>query len=166
MPYGRKLGLIDDATYGLFLEKTARVQSAIAFLEGTSATLPSGERISLKAWLKMPENSWPAVLEYGQFRERLSDDEMKYVESEVKYEGYILKQEREIERMTRLGRMTIPADMDFGEVSGLTREAAEKLRKFRPATLGEAKKIPGVTPAAVMNILAHLSAKKEGRGAS
>jgi len=164
MPYGKKLGLIDDETYERFLEKKKRIRRVFSFLEGAKTVLPSGEKISLKTLLKKPEISWPAVLEYGKFRESLTNDEIKYVESEVKYEGYILKQEKEISRMMRLDRMKIPGNMDYGSIPGLTREAIEKLGKARPATLGEAKKIPGMTPAAVMNVFIHLNVKNEGRG--
>ncbi|MBN2199783.1 MAG: tRNA uridine-5-carboxymethylaminomethyl(34) synthesis enzyme MnmG [Candidatus Aminicenantes bacterium] len=163
MPYGKKLGLIDEETYGRFLEKKERIRGVFSFLRNTKTVLPSGEKTTLKELLKKPEISWPAVLEYGKFRDGLSDDEIRYVESEVKYEGYIAKQEREISRMMRLDRMKIPENLDYSSIPGLTREAIEKLGKIRPATFGEVKKIPGMTPAAVMNIFVHINAKNEGR---
>lgn len=164
MPHGRKLGLIDESLFQEFLSKKERLRKAFVFLTRTKAALPSGDKTTLKDMLKKPEFSWRDVLEYGKFQEGLSEDEIKYIESEVKYEGYIIRQEREIIQMMRLDRMKIPAGLDFRAVSGLSREAAEKLEKTRPETLGEAKRMPGMTPAAVMNIFAHLNAKKEEKG--
>ncbi|MBM3297673.1 MAG: tRNA uridine-5-carboxymethylaminomethyl(34) synthesis enzyme MnmG [Candidatus Aminicenantes bacterium] len=164
MPYGRKLGLIDESLFLEFLSKKERLRKAFVFINRTKASLPSGEKATLKDMLKKPEFSWRDVLEYGKFQESLSEDEIKYIESEVKYEGYIIRQEREIAQMMRFDRMKIPAGLDFRAVSGLSREAAEKLEKTRPETLGEAKRMPGMTPAAVMNLFAHLNAKKEEKG--
>jgi len=164
MPYGRKLGLIDEALFLEFLSKKERLRKAFVFINRTKASLPSGEKAALKDMLKKPEFSWRDVLEYGKFQESLSEDEIKYIESEVKYEGYIIQQEREIAQMMRFDRMKIPAGLDFRAVSGLSREAAEKMEKTRPQTLGEAKRMPGMTPAAVMNLFAHLNAKKEEKG--
>lgn len=164
MPYGRKLGLIDESLFLEFLSKKERLRKAFVFINRTKASLPSGEKATLKDMLKKPEFSWRDVLEYGKFQESLSEDEIKYIESEVKYEGYIIQQEREIAQMMRFDRMKIPAGLDFRAVSGLSREAAEKLEKTRPETLGEAKRMPGMTPAAVMNLFAHLNAKKEEKG--
>ncbi|MBE0711774.1 MAG: hypothetical protein IH583_05270, partial [Candidatus Aminicenantes bacterium] len=86
----------------------------------------------------------------------LSDEDCRHIESETKYEGYIKKQEREIAKSVRSGSMKIPVGVDFRKASGLTREAIEKLEKMRPATLGEARKIPGMTPAAVQNLSLYL----------
>ncbi|OGD22488.1 MAG: tRNA uridine-5-carboxymethylaminomethyl(34) synthesis enzyme MnmG [Candidatus Aminicenantes bacterium RBG_13_59_9] len=166
MPYGRQLGLIDEKTFQAFQEKKARVHNALSFLGNAKTASPTGDKISLRTMLKKPEMSWRGVLEYGKFEETLSDDEVRFIESEVKYEGYIRKQEREIDQMMRLDRMKIPENMDYQAVSGLSREAVEKLDKARPDTLGEVKRIPGMTPAAVMNVFAHLNLRKKARGGS
>jgi tRNA uridine 5-carboxymethylaminomethyl modification enzyme len=92
----------------------------------------------------------------------LSDEECRHIESEIKYEGYIKKQEREIAKSLRSDSMKIPLSVDFRKVSGLTREVIEKFEKKRPATLGEARKMPGMTPAAVqnLNIFLEIQAKR------
>jgi tRNA uridine 5-carboxymethylaminomethyl modification enzyme len=76
-------------------------------------------------------------------------NELKSVETEIKYEGYLLQQQRAIERLKKAEQRTIPEWFDYGTVSGLSREMQEKLIKVRPRTLGHASRIPGVTPAAV-----------------
>jgi tRNA uridine 5-carboxymethylaminomethyl modification enzyme len=91
----------------------------------------------------------------------LSDEECRHIESETKYEGYIKKQEREIAKSVRSDSMKIPVSVDFRKVSGLTREAIEKFEKKRPVTLGEARKIPGMTPAAVQNLSFYLEIQRK-----
>jgi tRNA uridine 5-carboxymethylaminomethyl modification enzyme len=103
------------------------------------------------------------VLEYGKFSEFLNDEEMRAIESEVKYEGYLKRQKKEISKLSRSDRMKLPASLDLGKVSGLTREAFEKLKKYRPRTIGEAKRIPGLTPAALFNLSVFVDAERRRR---
>ncbi len=161
MPYGRSFGLIDDDTYGRFTEKKAKIGRVMAFLDTTKATMPEGEVFTLRSLLKKPEITFQNMLEYGKFDEPLTGDEIRHIESEVKYEGYIKRQDKEISQMMRIDRMKIPDGLNFRAISGLTREAVEMLERTRPATLGDIKNIPGVTPAAVMNIFVHLNLAKK-----
>ena len=165
MPYGHDFGLIDDQTYGQFLKKMEKISRAMIFLDKTKASLPSGENPTLKSLLKKPEISFQNVLEYGKFDEPLSGDEIRHIESEVKYEGYIQIQEKEINQMRKIDRMKIPGGLNFQSIAGLTKEAVEKLEKARPATLGDIKRMPGMTPAAVMNIFVHLNLAKKAESA-
>ena len=165
MPYGHDFGLIDDQTYGQFLEKKEKISRAMIFLDKTKASLPSGENPTLKSLLKKPEISFQNVLEYSKFDEPLTGDEIRHIESEVKYEGYIQKQEKEISQMRKIDRMKIPNGLDFQSIAGLTKEAVEKLEKARPATLGDIKRMPGMTPAAVMNVFVHLNLAKKAESA-
>ena len=139
-----------------------------AYLKVTRRKLGSGETSTLFDLMKKPGIGVKDVLKYGHPPEELSYEEERFIESEAKYEGYIRKQEREIVKAGRADSMKIPAGIDFRSVSGLTREAVEKLSERRPATLGEARKIPGITPAAVQNIGLHLEiqTKKGARKAS
>jgi tRNA uridine 5-carboxymethylaminomethyl modification enzyme len=121
--------------------------------------------VTLFEYLKKPDISLKNVLEYGKFPGALSDEESRYIESETKYEGYIRKQERQIAKAMRSDTMKIPLSVDFRLVSGLTREAVEKFEKKRPATLGEARKIPGMTPAAIQNLGLYLEIQRK-KGAS
>jgi tRNA uridine 5-carboxymethylaminomethyl modification enzyme len=104
------------------------------------------------------------VLEYSRFPGFLSEDESRYIESETKYAGYIRKQGKEISKALRMDATRIPGGLDFRGIPGLTREAAERCEKLKPATLGEARKIPGMTPAAVQNIGLYLEVKRKRGG--
>ena len=79
------------------------------------------------------------------------------VEIEIKYEGYIKRQQAQIDEMRRLEKKLIPTDMDYREISGLRLEAAEKLAKIRPASIGQASRISGVSPADISVLLIHLA---------
>ncbi len=152
MGHGRELGLIPDALWAGFREKQDRIERASVFLRKTRIKTDSGDRVTLAEHLKKPEIGLRDVLEWGKFPGGLSEEEARFLESETKYEGYIRKQEREIAKAVRTDSLKIPGGFDFGRVPGLTREVTEKLEKRRPSSLGEARKIPGVTPAAVQNV--------------
>jgi tRNA uridine 5-carboxymethylaminomethyl modification enzyme len=152
MGYGRALGLIPDETWNDYQEKMKHIGEATAYLKRNTLKNEAGDRVSMLEYLKKPEIELKDVLKYGQHPVVLNHEETRFIESETKYAGYIRKQEREIAKAARTDSMRIPSDMDFRGVSGLTREAVEKLEKTRPQTLGEARKIPGMTPAAVQNI--------------
>ena len=156
--YGRKYGLVDEKDYSAFLAKQQKLQRLFIFLGKEKWTAEDKTRISLKEWLKKPHVSLRSVLEYRKFPEPLTDEEMRYTEAEIKYEGYLRRQEKEVERIRKLDRTKIPERISFGEVPGLTREVVEKLRKTRPGTIGQAKRIPGMTPAAVVNLSLYLKA--------
>ena len=163
MEYGRELGLVPDNTWKEYQEKRDRVESVFLFLRTNRLKSATGDNVTLFEHLKKPEIGLESVLEYGKFPGALSDEECRYIESEIKYEGYIKKQEREIAKSVRSDSMRIPVSVDFRKVSGLTREAIEKFERKRPATLGEARKMPGMTPAAVQNLSLYLEiqAKRE-----
>ena len=92
------------------------------------------------------------LMETNRLPEILTGEEIRHIESEVKYEGYIKKQEKEIARLKKTDRIKIPKNIEFVNIPGLTREVAEKLERMQPKTIGEAKKIPGITPAAIINL--------------
>ncbi len=95
-------------------------------------------------------------------------NELKSVETEIKYEGYLLQQQRAIERLKKAEQHTIPPWFDYGSVSGLSREIQETLIKIRPRTLGHASRIPGVTPAAVslVHVFIEIQAKRREQAAA
>jgi len=164
MGYGHRFGLIPAAVYRRFLKKQEKVNRVLCFLQRETARTESGERIPLKDLLKKPEVRLENVLEYTKIEEDLSDEERRFIESEVKYEGYLKKQEREIERMARIDGERIPSGFPFHQIPGLTKEAAEKLKARAPRTIGEAKKIPGITPASLLNLHIHLHRSKKQKG--
>ncbi len=156
MGYGRELGLVPDDVWREWQKKADRIETALAWLRKTRFKDASGDRPTLFEHLKKPEITFDDVLRYGRLPETLGREDVRFIESEVKYEGYIRKQEKDVAKARRTDSMRIPGDLDFRLVSGLTREAVEKLEKNRPATLGDARRIPGLTPAAVQNVGLHL----------
>jgi tRNA uridine 5-carboxymethylaminomethyl modification enzyme len=164
--YGLEMGLIEKEDFQAYLEKQAKLKRAFTFLRENKIRLDNKDRISLQDWLKKPHVRIENVLKYTKFPVCLSDEEMRAVESEIKYEGYVKRQEKEIARMRKMDRVRIPEGLSFREIPGLTREAVEKLEDFRPKSVGQAKRIPGMTPAAIVNMSLFLKArarKKSGK---
>ena len=166
-PHGHDLGLVNDGDWQEYLKKKARTEKTIEFLKKEKTKNEAGNSVSLRDSLKRPDSSLRHVLECRRPPEDLTGEDERFIESEVKYEGYVRKQEREIAKTARTDLMKIPPKLDFQLVAGLTREAVEKLGELRPGTLGEARRIPGMTPAAIQNLALHLEIqrKKAGRRA-
>jgi tRNA uridine 5-carboxymethylaminomethyl modification enzyme len=140
-PVGRRVGLVTDERWDLFSRKQLQKERLTAALQGHR----HGQ------WLRRPESS---IGEIGAWvRETLGEEPVRgllgTVETEIKYNGYIAQQERQIERMKDAERRCIPGAFGFGGIPGLSREVCEKLERVRPETLGQAARIPGVTPAAI-----------------
>ena len=95
-------------------------------------------------------------------------NELKSVETEIKYEGYLLQQQRAMDRLKKSEQHAIPEWFDYHSVSGLSREMQEKLTKIRPRTIGQASRIPGVTPAAVslVNVFIEIQARRRNQAVS
>jgi tRNA uridine 5-carboxymethylaminomethyl modification enzyme len=148
-PIGRRVGLVTDERWQLFERKRAqkaRLSSAL-------------ERHKYGQWLKRPEAT---ILEISSWVQEILGDTPLHgvtatVETEAKYSGYIGQQTRQIERLKDSERRPIPGDFTFGGIPGLSREVQDKLERVRPATLGQAARIPGVTPAAVAILDVYLS---------
>ncbi|HEK86436.1 MAG: tRNA uridine-5-carboxymethylaminomethyl(34) synthesis enzyme MnmG [Candidatus Saccharicenans sp.] len=156
MPYGYKLGLIEQADYEKFLKKQERTQKVIEFLNEEKIQRENNELIPLVNYLRKPEINLEAIEKIIKLPLELSREEKRFVESEIKYEGYIKKQEKEISKLMKLDSLILPENLNLKEIPGLTKEIIEKMEKFRPRTMGEVKKISGITPAAVYNIYLYL----------
>jgi tRNA uridine 5-carboxymethylaminomethyl modification enzyme len=155
-PSGFKLGLIEARDYQDFLEKKARIAAAFSRLQSEKIKRDQ-TRITLKDYLKKPEVRFKNVLEYTKFEPALKDEDIRHIEAEVKYEGYLKKQAKEIRRILKSRREKIPENIPYDKVPGLTREVMELLGKRRPGTIGEAASLKGMTPAAVTNIQTYLA---------
>ena len=158
--YGYKLGLISEEEYQAYLKKQEKIKKIMTFLQAQEVKTEKNEKISLKKLLKKPEVKLKNVIKYEKFLLPLSEEEIRHIESEVKYEGYLKKQAREIARIRKNARIKIPQEINYQKVPGLTREAVEKLEKYKPKTLEEAGNIAGITPAAVQNIHVFLKLQK------
>jgi tRNA uridine 5-carboxymethylaminomethyl modification enzyme len=163
MPYGHSLGLIPDNDFRRFLAKQERIKKVMCFLEHEKVLSEKGGKITLKDLLKKPEAKIENVIEYIPSKMMLSHEEKKFLESEIKYEGYLKKQEKEIARIKRIDNEKIPSDISYQLVPGLTAEQVEKLNKYTPQTIGEAKKIPGMTPASIINLHIAIGLQKKAK---
>jgi tRNA uridine 5-carboxymethylaminomethyl modification enzyme len=158
--YGYNYGLIKEKDYEAYQKKQERIEKAMHFLQKERIITENKEKLRLKDLLKKPEVKFKNVVEYKKFNGLLTDEEIRHVESEVKYEGYLKKQEKEIARIAKIEGEKIPEKINFRKIPGLTGEVMEKLEEIRPQTIGEAKKIPGITPAAALNLHIYLSIQK------
>jgi tRNA uridine 5-carboxymethylaminomethyl modification enzyme len=181
-PYGRRLGLISDAAWSEYEAKQARavaLEKILATQKATGGDWPAGQTWSQV--LRRPEVTietiWPVLREQLRdpiFAPWLSEfghehlaaktrNELKTVETEIKYSGYLDQQKKAIDKLKKAEERGIPSWFDYTQVSGLSREMQEKLTRVRPATLGQASRIPGVTPAALslVNVYIEIQAKRQ-----
>jgi tRNA uridine 5-carboxymethylaminomethyl modification enzyme len=158
-PVGRRVGLVTDERWALFQKKQHQKQMLRRLIQSEPSDTTGEGRNSLAVWLKRPEAS------IQQFRERLSHvlgepllrEVLTSIETELKYEGYIIQQEKQIQRLKDAERRPIPAGFVFSGLPGLSREIRDKLERVRPINLGQAARIPGVTPAAIAVLDVYLS---------
>jgi tRNA uridine 5-carboxymethylaminomethyl modification enzyme len=122
---------------------------------------PLSEPVTLAEFLRRPEIGYENILELAPPQARLNRNEAEQVEIEVKYAGYVERQEKQIERFRQLECLRIPETLDFARVYGLSCEAREKLSELKPVSLGQASRIPGITPASVTALWIHLK-KRHG----
>jgi tRNA uridine 5-carboxymethylaminomethyl modification enzyme len=176
-PLGRGLGLVDDERWAFFESKQRACEQEIARLEAVRlrpADVPAewAARVlqgpltrdaSALELLRRPGVGYEALLEIAGPRASLpcEDDRLPaqvrtQVEVRARYAGYIERQQEEIERTRRHEETALPPDLDYAQLTGLSHEVRQKLAEARPATLGQASRLPGVTPAAVSILLVHL----------
>jgi tRNA uridine 5-carboxymethylaminomethyl modification enzyme len=151
-PVGRRAGLVSEERWQQFTRKQQQKDRLVAALQKSRH----------ETWLKRTESR---IDEIGAWvREVLGEEPVRgllmTVETETKYDGYISQQRRQIDRLKNSDARSIPATFQFAELPGLSREIREKLERVRPATLGQAARIPGVTPAAVAVLDVYLTATR------
>ena len=171
---GHDIGLVSDEEYEHLLKKVDDIQSEIKRLEKTvigvngqaqtflekygSTLLKSG--ITLAELVKRPELDYDKLEELDEDRPRLPDDVREQVNIEIKYEGYIKRQMQQVASFRKLEDKKLPEDFDYSEVNSLRREAVQKLNKVQPATIGQASRISGVSPADISVLLVHFTRKQ------
>jgi tRNA uridine 5-carboxymethylaminomethyl modification enzyme len=150
---GREAGLVDDERWEQFVARKGRFDRNLAVLDKTVVRTPSGDRVAAFQLLRQPEIRLEQLAASGQVSldvsEASADVDLMSVETVVKYAGYLRRQEVDIERARKDERRRIPPDFPFDRVPGLSREVMHRLTQVRPDTLGQALRIPGITPAAV-----------------
>jgi tRNA uridine 5-carboxymethylaminomethyl modification enzyme len=187
-PKGRELGLVDDERWGLFEAKARLTELEVGRLsarrvKAADVSAAWAERVlggplardgSAFELLRRPEVSYDALIEIAgdpvwcapdavALDDRLAAQVRTQVEVRARYAGYIERQQEEIERARRNEETALPADLDYGALAGLSHEVRQKLSESRPLTVGQAGRIPGVTPAAVSILLVHLKKRSPGR---
>ena len=110
--------------------------------------------------IRRPELRYETVEELDPERPQLPDDVKEQVEIQIKYDGYIRRQLMQVEKAQKMEEKKLPADIDYNEITGLRIEARQKLDKVKPASIGQASRIAGVTPADVSVLLIYLTQKK------
>jgi len=156
-PLGRQIGLVSESTFSRFQSKQERLKRLMDHLNGARVQVEAG-KISAAQALKRPEVKIEAFLDSapGDLREQLSWEEGKAVETSIKYEGYLKQQTTEIDKMRKAESRKIPLEFEYHAIPGLSREMIEKFSRVRPTTIGQASRIPGVTPAALSILHIHL----------
>jgi tRNA uridine 5-carboxymethylaminomethyl modification enzyme len=152
-PIAASCGLADGTRRLRTEQRVTLLQEAMKLVEKERF----GE-VTLGKWLRRPESSWRELP--TELRSRFPAEIWDMAETDLKYEGYIRRQEGEVERTARLDEKTIPAWVNYDEVRGLKREAKAKFGSVRPATLGQASRIEGITPADISILLIFLEKRR------
>lgn len=171
---GYQTGLVSEAEYKALLEKESLIQQEILRLKNTvvgankeiqdflkskgSAALKTA--VSLADLICRPELSYYEIVEIDKDRPILSENVIEQVEIEIKYEGYIARQKRQVEQYKKMEKKQIPQDIDYDDIVSLRLEARQKLKVYRPVSIGQASRISGVSPADISVLLVYLEHKK------
>ena len=173
-PIGHALGLISDERYAVFMEKQAAITAEIARIRGTALSpsealnallmeaggAPIAHPLRMADLLRRPKVTYEALAPFDPSRPDLSRDIVEEAEIQIKYEGYIEKQQQELERAAKLENLRLPEGLDFIGMEGLRLEARQKLARVKPATVGQAGRISGVSPADIAVLLVYLEKKR------
>ena len=174
-PLGYQLGLIGEARYQKFCRKQEQKKEEIKRLRSVTVspsdalndmlvsreTTPVTTGTRLIDLLKRPQIGYDCLSPFDSTRPDLEPNLFEQVEIEIKYEGYIQKQLKQVEQMKKLEKKQLPADFDYKQLGGLRLEAQEKLNKIKPLNIGQASRISGVSPADVSVLLIWLASQKE-----
>ena len=170
-PIGRRIGLVTDDHWTQHLERRARidrvrdqlnqirVDTSHAFF--TSRNLEFRSRPSLVELIRRPEIRVADLIQEGVLQtEPLRREDVVSLETGIKYDGYLKQQDREVEKLRKAESKRLPSDMNYKEMPGLSREIVEKLTRIQPQSIGQASRIPGITPAAISILLFHLEMRR------
>ena len=178
---GKRIGLVDDNRYRQFQRKAENIQTELKRLHET--VLKPGEPPRIGGGQVVPPHNWATIVKTGELKqptflaellrrpqlhyedigqmmpspEMLSEAVKEQVEIQIKYDGYIQRQQRQIHQFKKMENFRIPDTFDYDEVPGLKAEAREKLMKIRPASIGQASRLPGVSPAdiSILTVILH-----------
>lgn len=175
--YGYQFGLMTQEEYEAVQRKYELIEKEIKHLEGTKIfpgtefdrvlerynSQPLRQVTSLREVLKRPEIRYHMISSFDGGLKNLPPSVIDQVEYEIKYEGFITRQRRDVERFRHIENIKIPPAMDYHKISGLSKEICEKLSRLRPVSLGQASRISGVTPAAISILMVYLHKQREAK---
>ncbi len=170
---GRSVGLVDDERYDIFMKKQEAVQKEIERLGGINATMgeeldeflkkrgqqPASRSLPLSELLKRPGISYEDLSELAPMPE-MDDAAVRSVETKIKYEGYIKKQQSAVEKYRAMETKLLPEDIDYSQIAGIRLEARQKLNAVRPRSVGQAARISGVSPADISVLMVYLEKRR------
>ena len=173
-PVGRELGLVSDEQWNIFSDKQKKLKKLLSALQTITirpdartrellnqinASIPK-RSVTLAELLRQPQLGIRDLCVFWSGIDEYSSEVLDQAQIQIKYEGYLARQEELVQRFKRLEKTIIPDNLDFSQVAGLSREIVEKLTRISPRTLGQASRISGVTPAAISCLEVHF--KKMG----
>jgi len=175
--YGRQFGLISQEQYDAIEKKYTLIEKEIKHLEETKvypgteidtvlkkySSQPLRKVTSLRDVLKRPEIRYHMISSFDGDLKNLPATVIDQVEYEIKYEGFILRQQTDIERFRHIEIIKIPPHIDYAKISGISKEISEKLKRFAPVSLGQASRISGITPAAISILMVYLRKQRENK---
>jgi len=155
---GWGVGLVDDLRWETFRERRGRFEANLNRMQTTTVKDASGARIAAELWLRQPQARVASLVRDGFCLEApVSRLDIPSVETTLKYSGYLKRQESEVARRSREEHRCIPVEFSYSSVPGLSTEAVQRLNQVRPETMGQAMRVPGVTPAAVAVLSTYVS---------
>ena len=171
---GHEIGLVSDERYEYVMKKQQTIRDEVARLktvriggearvqelleQNGSAILTNG--VNLDELIRRPELDYKKVAELDPEYKDLPDDIIEQINIEIKYEGYIERQQKQVDNFRRVESRKLPENIDYKEISGLRLEAQQKLNLFKPMSIGQASRISGVTPADISVLLIYLTQNK------
>jgi len=173
-PIGHEIGLVSDERYEYVMWKQQMINSEVARLKkvnlGSNAivndliekydSVPLNSGSTLDELIRRPELDYQKLKSLDPDYKNLPEDVVEQINIELKYEGYITRQQKQVENFRRVECRKIPAELDYYDIKGLRREAQQKLNMFKPLSIGQASRVSGVTPADISVLLIYLSQHK------
>ncbi|MBJ8326317.1 tRNA uridine-5-carboxymethylaminomethyl(34) synthesis enzyme MnmG [Streptococcus pacificus] len=174
---GRSIGLVDDDRYKAFLDKKNNIDKELTRLDSiklkpvskTNEKIvalgfkPLTDALTAKEFMRRPEVNYDVITQFiGSGEVELDDKQIEFIETEIKYEGYIKKAMDQVDKMKRMEEKRIPKNMDWDALDSIATEARQKFKKINPETLGQASRISGVNPSDISILMVYL----EGRNRS
>lgn len=175
---GHRIGLLSDERYNKVVEKIKAIDNEIERLKNVSVggsekvnnlliryeSTPLNNGASLAELIRRPELNYEILGEIDENRPQLDTDVIEQVNINIKYEGYISREQKQVEHFKKLENKLIPADIDFDDISGLRIEAKQKLKNYSPRSIGQASRISGVSPADITVLLVYMEQHRRKDG--